>query len=291
MINNKLNIPIYLNQKIIFDMMAIIEDGFSQFVSIETSNEGSTVTNGEVEAGLGLSNKLSFLNVKLDGGISSTDEQNGKVQQTTQKTHTPTSLFQKFWNYLDENKLIKSIESKKDFEVGDFVEFRGTLTKNPIISMVDSFKQIMEMMSVISPSQNGNKKNKNDSEILKQLNALSQGLQTGGKFDLICNVEGNSEIERVVVPVDLEYFGPNGVIEAIEGQYKIIGKVVKYVDNENSINLLRNTSFSRLKSTLLDQLFNAFNSADMDDAGFESTEILTQVSGPSIMILPIAIFI
>lgn len=290
--DNNLNIPIYLDQKIVFDMIAIIEDGFSQFVSVETSNESNAETNGEVKSGLGLSNKLSFLNVKLDGNMSAKGGQNEKVQQTSQKTHTPTSLFQKFWNYLDENKLIKNINKMDNFKVGDFVEFKGTLSSNPVISTVDSFKQMVELISAITPVSNGGKKDKkNNTEIIKQLNALSQGLQSGGKIDLICTLEEDNEIKKVVIPVDLEYFGKNGIAEVAEGQYKIIGKVVKFVDKDDSINLLRNTSFSKMKSELLRQLFDAFNSPEMDSAGIESTEMTTQISGPSIMILPIAIYI
>ena len=289
---NTLKIPIYLDQKIVFDMIAIIEDGFSQFVSIETSNENNNESNGEVKTELGLSKKLSFLNVKLDGNMSVKDGQTEKVQQTTQKTHTPTSLFQKLWKYLDENKLIKNINKIDDFKVGDFVEFKGTLSRNPVISTVDSFKQMVELVNAVTPMSNGSKKSKNNNnEILKQLNALSQGLQVGGKLDLICTLEEDNEIKKVVIPVDLEFFGKNGVAEAADGQYRIIGKVVKFVDGNDSINLLRNTSFSKMKSVLLEQLFNAFNSPEMESAGIERTEIITCIKGPSIMIIPIAIYI
>ena len=34
---NKLTIPIYLNTKIVFDMLATIEDGFSEVKNIQTS--------------------------------------------------------------------------------------------------------------------------------------------------------------------------------------------------------------------------------------------------------------
>lgn len=34
---NKLTIPIYLNTKIVFDMLATIEDGFTEVKNIQTS--------------------------------------------------------------------------------------------------------------------------------------------------------------------------------------------------------------------------------------------------------------
>ena len=38
--NNKLTIPIYLNTKIVFDMLATIEDGFAEVKNVQTSRRG-----------------------------------------------------------------------------------------------------------------------------------------------------------------------------------------------------------------------------------------------------------
>lgn len=40
----ELCIPIYLNQKIVFDLLAVQEDGFSQLSTLHTSNSNSENT-------------------------------------------------------------------------------------------------------------------------------------------------------------------------------------------------------------------------------------------------------
>jgi len=64
-----LNIPIYLNQRVVFDMLASIEDGFSQFSTISTSSEKSSLSSGEASAEIGTSNVFAFLGVKLRGAL------------------------------------------------------------------------------------------------------------------------------------------------------------------------------------------------------------------------------
>ena len=75
-----ISIPIYLDQKVVFDHMAIIEDGYSNFTSIvETDSEGkkrSAVT----DASLGTSNALSFLGVSLGVKAGTTGEKEAKAQ-------------------------------------------------------------------------------------------------------------------------------------------------------------------------------------------------------------------
>lgn len=287
---SRLNIPIYLNEKIVFDMMAIIEDGFSQFVTVQSSKEDSTENKDELKAGVGI-NKLAFLNVNLKAGLSSLEGQQNKTHETMQKTHTPTSIFQKFYDYLYDNELVTNIEHVKNFNVGDFVEVEGMFRKNPIISVIESIKQLANLQIMMKSSEKGKNKKKDDAQLLSQFNALLNGLKNDGRIDLICNVKGSNDIKHVVIPVDINNFISKDTNEVIEGEYKVLGKIIRYVDENNSINLLRNTSFSKLNNRFLDMIFKSFNSVEMADAGFESEEIITDINGPSIMIIPIAIFI
>lgn len=60
---HSLEIPLYLNQKIVFDLLASINDGISQVTKIRTASK----SNGEIEAGVDadLGNKKYFY---FDGG-------------------------------------------------------------------------------------------------------------------------------------------------------------------------------------------------------------------------------
>lgn len=293
-----LNIPIYLNQKIVFDMLATLEDGFSQFTTIQTSSEKSSSSGGEALAEIGSSNVFALLGVKLRGSLKDEDSTKGSETLSQQKIHTPASLFQKLRDYLEKEKQIKYVSNPQglaDIVAGNFVEIEGALIKNPLVSMIDSFIQMMELASAFSDSktskQGGNSVQQNK-KIAAQMKALSDGLQTGNIVDLICQAGNNPEKVTAILPVYHEYFFNRNMNEITDGQYKVIGKVTKVIEDRNdSINLLRNTSFSLMQQSMLDSMFEGFNNEDTQKAGMNIPNISTVVTAPAIMVLPIAIFI
>lgn len=101
----KLTIPIYLNTKIVFDMLATIEDGFSEVRNVQTSNSKSK--EDETNADIGVSNVFSLLQIGFTGNRKRTN--NDEQVITEEKTHTTVSLFQKLKSALEENKYIKQI--------------------------------------------------------------------------------------------------------------------------------------------------------------------------------------
>ena len=99
---NKLTIPIYLNTKIVFDMLATIEDGFSEVKNVQTSRNKNR--DEDVEANIGTNNLFAFLNVGVRGNHK-TSSNSGEVV-SEERTHTPVSLFQNLKGQLEEAKLI-----------------------------------------------------------------------------------------------------------------------------------------------------------------------------------------
>ena len=64
---NKLTIPIYLNTKIVFDMLATIEDGFADVKNVQTSKNKNQVN--DIESNIGTNNLFAFLNIGVRGII------------------------------------------------------------------------------------------------------------------------------------------------------------------------------------------------------------------------------
>ena len=114
---DKLTIPIYLNTKIVFDMLATIEDGFSEMKSVQTSNMKSK--GEEVSAEIGAQNVFSLLKIGIGANKKNTDSEEETISE--EKTHTTVSLFQKLKSTLEENQFIKQQDSDELME-GDFVE-------------------------------------------------------------------------------------------------------------------------------------------------------------------------
>src|SRR5689334_8355621 len=59
------SVTIYLNQAVVFDLLAIMEDGMSQVSSIKISESNKH----NADAGIGASNVFALLGVTLKGGI------------------------------------------------------------------------------------------------------------------------------------------------------------------------------------------------------------------------------
>ncbi|XCP85898.1 hypothetical protein ABXS75_03595 [Roseburia hominis] len=70
---HSLEVPLYLNQKIVFDLLASINDGFTQVTKLKTASATDGSLSGTVEADLGNKNIFALLGVKLlDGKLKET---------------------------------------------------------------------------------------------------------------------------------------------------------------------------------------------------------------------------
>ena len=64
----------YLNQRITFDLLATLEDGFSQFKTLETQYSDSSSTDASFKGSIGSKNVFALLGISLGGKISESDE-------------------------------------------------------------------------------------------------------------------------------------------------------------------------------------------------------------------------
>jgi hypothetical protein len=282
---NKLTIPIYLNTKIVFDMLATIEDGFSEVKNVQTSRNKNH--DDDIEANIGTNNLFAFLNVAVRGEHKVNTSKGEVVAE--EKTHTPVSLFQNLKGQLEGAKLIN--RDIDQIHIGDFFEVQGTLKTNPVIDMLSGLKELMAIANLFTDSRTRNNQSKKD-KIMKdarfnaQIDGLIGGLQADGKKDIICEADGIS----VVLPTDENYFLNNNMSEVTDGNYKILGKVVQIYKTEGEISLLRNTVFSKLQLDKMKEFQDLFSDSSLSqfvgDGG-----IKTVISAPVIMIIPIAIYI
>lgn len=279
----KLTIPIYLNTKIVFDMLATIEDGFSEVKNVQTSNSKSKEEAANAE--IGISNVFSLLQVGFTGNRKRTN--NDEQVTTEEKTHTTVSLFQKLKTALEENKFIK--KDTDDLVEGDFIELQGILKPNPLIDMLENFNEIVALSSVFNDSKGNKSKSRKileDQTFNRQIVALINGLRGNGKRDIICKTD-NMEI---VIPTDENYFLNKSMSELTDGNYKILGKITKISKSGETISLLRNTAFSKFKLDKLKEFQELFQDPSLNKI-IDPKDIKTEIEGPTLMIIPIAIYI
>ncbi|WP_373485826.1 DUF6414 family protein [Acetobacterium malicum] len=291
MVSNNLNIPIYLNQKIVFDMLATIENGFTQMSNIQTFSENKDTREAQVDAKIGTSNVFALFGISLKAAMRNENSIGENQTTNEERVHTPVSLFQRLRSYLEEEGQIKRTSEVTNFissiNTGDFIELSGSLLKNPLISLLETFISMMELSIIFTDDSKKNQNKDKNKKIIDQMKALYENLKQGEMIDLICEDENNM---KTVLPTYLSYFFNNNMNEIIEGKYKILGKVSKVVNTESEeINLLRNTSFSVFQKSILKDMFSSF--AELEKFGFNSIEISTTVNGPALMVVPIAIYL
>ncbi len=320
-------------------MLAMMEDGLSEFRDETSSTAQSSTRSHRVEGQVGSNNLLKFIGLAFKGGgrreTGRDDASTGEVVQ--RKTHTPASLFYKLRARLDdeEGSLIRRIESHDDLRAlrsGEFVELRALLRKNPLVELLEMFRtwigislqlQALEsgeveqaeaqqledqMAQALLGNLMGNPSNMTDTQqqILspeQQLAEQNPVYRTIKLFENALTEHGSLEVigelldvpnATAVLSTRLEYFEGGDASEIIDGEYRVLGKVVRVVpEGDGSINLLRKTPFGAIKEDELEELANLMTKREegQEEIPMELPEIRTRIEAPTILILPMAIFV
>ena len=299
-------IPIYLNQRIVFDLLAIIEDGFSRLSTIKTSMSEAESQKSGLGASIGVSNAFAFLGVSLKGEKGTEKGTEVQAEILREKVHTPTSLFSKLRSILKQRQLLIEIPTQEgsieELKSGQFVEFRAVLRKNPLVDTIEGFRQLMDIAMLFTADQakpaKGKRKGKQEKAargqdsnqlIMQQLDGMLNALTKSNTVELIAEILGTSTV-KAVLSAELDYFNDRNASEIIDGEFRVLGKVVRVIKSSSSetINLLRKTSFSKVQRKVFDNLANTFVGAE--EVGVKFPELVTEIKGPALQVIPIAIF-
>ena len=175
--SDRLIIPIYINEKIVLDMLAIMEDGFSMVSQINYTEHKENSSSQKIDAGISTSASIlsKLLKIDVSGGISHEGNKGENESIVKEKIHTNVSLLSKFRGFLVQQKILKSDFDFLKMQVGDFIEVEGELQKNPIINYMDSFIDLFRMANIFAeqPQVGGKTQAKNqkkkDDEMVKQI--------------------------------------------------------------------------------------------------------------------------
>lgn len=272
----ELIVPVYLNQKIVFDLVAMSQGGIATVTKVSEYSTTSEHQTGKLSASFGLSDAFAtLLRIKLSADKSKGFE-SGSLQNTAEeRVHTPNSLFFNLRNWLkQENKLKNNTDNMP--KPGDFIEFEASLRRSPIIVGLDAITKLMELSEVFtSPSQlkKGQKQKPSELAVMtKQLNSLSESLKEGGSRDLIA--DNINDKYKAVLTVEEQFLNDITMSDIVDGTFKVVGKVIRVVsNNQDSINLLRKTPLAHAPE-IMTQFIAAFQSLDSDT--FSMPEMQTE---------------
>ena len=285
--SDRLIIPVYINEKIVLDMLAIIEDGFSMVSQINytehTENNSVQKADAEISTSTTLLSKL--LKIDVSGGLSHEGNRGQNENIIKEKVHTNVSLLSKFRSFLVEQKILKSDLDFSKMQVGDFIEVEGELQKNPIINYMDSFIDLFRMVDIFTEQPQTKKSKPREDETVTQIKSFAEELKHSGTIDFILSDEKGT----TVLSVQEQYLANDNISEIIGGHFKVLGKVISICkeDTEN-IDLLRKTSLTILQEDLLNDMFSGFKTEDMKQ--FNLPELKTKIISPAVIVIPVAIY-
>jgi hypothetical protein len=180
---------------------------------------------------------------------------------------------------------------------GEFIEIHAILKKPSLVDTIEGLKRLMEIASLFNQTNANVKpdkgrriapqKNIDRNIVVQQMDGMLKALTQSSSQELIGELTNNKEI-RIVLDAELDYFNNKTATEAIDGEFYIFGKIIRVIKpgSQDTINLLRNTSFRQLDITF----FNQFASAFENIKGLNFPEMITEIKSPAIHVLPIAIF-
>ncbi len=141
----KLLIPVYINEKIVLDMLAVMEDGFSTVSQVSYTEHKQNENSQKLNAGISPSDSIwsKFFKIDLGGELSHSGSSEEKENVSKEKIHTNVSLLSKFRAFLVKEKILKSEFDVSQMKIGDFIEVEGELQKNLrwifLINLLTSF--------------------------------------------------------------------------------------------------------------------------------------------------------
>lgn len=290
---NQLMIPVYINEKIVLDMLAIIEDGFSTVSQVSYSDHKENSNAQKIEAGVSTSASIlsKLLKIDLKGELSHSGNCGETENTTKEKVHTNVSLLSKFRAFLTDANILKSGFDISNMKIGDFIEVEGELQKNPLINCMDIFVDMLRMADIFAEKPQLNAKTQakaqkqQQDETMKKIKSFASELKHSGTVDFILSDSAGT----IVLSAQEQYLSNDNISEILGGHFKVLGKVIAIcADKTESIDLLRKTTLSILPHDLLADMFSCLQNEDMKQ--YNLPELKTEISGPAVIVIPVAIY-
>lgn len=294
--SDQLIIPVYLNEKTVLDMLAIIEDGFSMVSEVTSSNQDASSNTGKLSGGISTKAILDkLLKIQLEGSFQKDKSTTSEVDTKLEKVHTNVSLLSKFRSELIDGNLLTCKAGDNldisNIKAGDFIEIEGELQKNPMIDIMEKFIDVFRMADIFTDKpQLGSKKvsseKKNTDNItVRQMQSFLNELKHTGTVDFILE----SSAGTAVLSAQEQYLANDNISELIGGTFKVLGKIIRVCkEDEDGINLLRKTTLNILDNTTREQFLSMFKAEEL--AKFNLPDVRFMITPPAVIIIPVAIY-
>ena len=299
--------PIYLDIPMLVSFAAAIEGGlsFGTEVTKEESSTSATALDGGAKFGL---SRLfgQFLDASASLDIQDRQEGVERSIERTSRAHTESSVAILLYDKLRKSDGyvvdLQTLDTAREIEPGALVEIAGTVEKNAIDAMIDCIDaiNILSRLGLASQSQSvegtsakrrnnsGNPRSKrnDDSPLASIRDALDQDRRRTPISNILLRCSTPSEVTAVVT-LRTENLRDLTLSELHKNSVRVLGKVTRIVDQEESMSPFENYGMAILHPSTLEEAFRGLGNNDA--VAFELSEV--QVQGPALQILPLMVFV
>jgi hypothetical protein len=273
----------------------MLQGGISTVTRVSESNRQQSSAERDVGAAFGLGTAFaSLLKIDLSGARRRRSGEEAGHTAEEERVHTPASLFFALRKLLVEKELLLE-DGPGTPKTGAFLEFSTSLSRNPVIEVIDAMHQLMNLAALfVQPEtlQAGRNpkgaKGPGQKTQLEQIEEFRESLRTGETIDLTTGPLRSGH--RAVVTLETRYLNDPSMGDVVDGTFTVMGKVTRVLPHgAGAISLIRKTALGRLPPSVLTQAFTGLNALSSQQ-GFALPNVEWEIDAPVIQVLPIAIY-
>jgi len=154
------------------------------------------------------------------------------------------------------------------------------------------FEVLWDFMPQISSQSPGKKSSQDDKRQMKQIRQFLRGIleDIEARNTRVFVIDATKPNQfQVVVLLFTDYLRDQTMAELTYKEYRLLGKVVRKIEQDSgeTIDLLRGTALGGVGREFLEQLWDALNKMER----MNLPKVKSELSGPALEIVPIAIYI
>lgn len=279
-------LPVYLNQRFVYDILATINGGFTEFYEIKDRDEDNKRVDGTVKSSIGTDNSFLLIKADIDASLNAETENSNQKEKNYKKTHTPTSLFMQVYQYLVDNKQIKMLSGTNDIDdisSGDFVEIKSSIKQNTMVELFYKMNKALDLTNVFIKFGNTNNNdkivvnlNQNIKNVIKLIDSEDDKVKYG-----VCKIGDR----QIALKLNKDYFINGDYTEINNGEFRIIGKVLEVIPENEKVSLNRDNIIGLYDTKIFEEVKEAAGNI----ANMKFEEFQDEIDGKTCVIMPIAI--
>lgn len=284
--------------------LAALEDGVSYDANVHTRTDKQTKATREGTAGLKLPSVLAVLPFDLRGRLAGEDTAGSSEEMNIVRRHTEASLFNKLRNALLDLNAIVSIDihntdSWRKLRPGDLAEVSGETRRNPLTEVLTLFSRLMPIVMATQQApqvqqrqgqakKQATQKPQETSEFdlgVRMFQWLREDLEAAHTQDILFSLNNTAKTNLILTMS--QDFGTGRTLDDLLGaELTVLGKVTRVLTGEQRVNLLRRSAMSYMSDNAALELLQGVANSPGSNLQINTTE----VTAPSLQILPMAIF-